>query len=65
MNTISIEEFEAEYRVKYAGGKTEWIPCRVVGVHVADTWSEGQFIIMAEDDEGTMFASTSNAVRRL
>ncbi|MCM5691434.1 hypothetical protein M8037_22170 [Sinorhizobium meliloti] len=64
MNTIAINEFDAEYRVKYSNGTTEWFPCRVVGVHVPDAWSEGQFIIMTEDDEGITYAGTANAIKR-
>jgi hypothetical protein len=65
VNTIPVSEFEAEYRVKYTGGRVEWLPCRVVGIHVPDTWSQGSFVIMIEDDDGAIYASAAEAVRRL
>lgn len=64
MNTIAIQEFEAEYRVKYSGGKVEWFPCHVVGVHVPDAWSQGYFIILTEDEDGITYTGTADAIRR-
>jgi len=65
MNTIPVAEYEAEYRIKYTSGRVEWLPCRVVGVHVPDQWSQGCFVIMIEDEDGSLFAGTAEAVRRL
>ncbi|WP_457664068.1 hypothetical protein [Sinorhizobium medicae] len=64
MNTVAIQEFEAEYRIKYSGGEVEWFPCRVVGVHVSDAWSQGHFIILIEDDDGITYAGSADAIRR-
>lgn len=64
MNTIAISEFEAEYRIKYSGGKVEWFPCRVVGVHVTDAWGQGNFIILTEDEDGITYTGTADAIRR-
>lgn len=64
MNTVPVQEFDAQYRIKYTNGRVEWHPCRVVGVHVPDQWSQGVFIILIED-EGETYTGTAEAVRRL
>lgn len=64
MDTIPIEKFNADYRVKYARGGTEWVPCVVVGISVPDIHSTGQFVIMIEDEDGSTYAGCADTIRR-
>lgn len=65
MNAIPVPPYEAEYRVRYTSGKTEWLPCQVVGVDARDAWSEGSFVIISEDDDGVSYVSMTDVVRRI
>ncbi len=61
---IAIEQFDAEYRVKYIEGHEEWLPCQVVGMRAESRWDAGQFLILTEDEDGVMYCGVTEAVRR-
>ncbi len=64
MNAIPVPPYEAEYRVRYTSGKTEWLPCEVVGVDVPDAWGDGKFVIVTEDEDGNSYSGITDVIRR-
>lgn len=65
MNTLPITPFNGEYLTKIAGGPDQWRPCEVVGVLTPDgpaAW--GKFVVLVEDDDGTLYTDAVDAVRR-
>jgi hypothetical protein len=64
-NLIQLEQFEAEHPIRVMGGKTRWEPCRVIGVAYRGKHVDGEFVILKEDEEGTLYVSGADYVRRV
>jgi hypothetical protein len=58
MSNIPIQKFEAEYRQ----GK-EWRRCEVVGIFATNSVSACDFVVIAPDDDGNLWAATAETVR--
>ncbi len=59
MSTISINEFDAQWKSTDSNGKIEWIDCTVVGLKDGDT-----FIAIYESEDGNMYVSEFDSVRK-
>ncbi|QPC93531.1 hypothetical protein [Mesorhizobium sp. INR15] len=54
---MPIEPFDGEYMTRMMNAAPRWSPCRVIGVTTESATAQAGFVILIEQEDGTIYVS--------